>query len=139
MKKIFFILISLNISMNLFAQGVDFELNNVNSSGRNRDCDLLFDITNKSDFNITAGSVKFTLREEDGSIIAVRSILFNRIKKNDTIAELIQVFDANCSIIKSIKVEMPIIQVDGAWQKQDVVTKLNLGRRSSRINGITVK
>ena len=122
----------------IFAQGIDFQLAKVDSSSYK--CELFFNVTNNSGLNITFGNADISLREKDGSIIAKDRLLFQRIKKGQTEVATTLAGEKDCSIIKTIRLQLTAVRVDGELTTSDkVLSKLNDGKKSSRLTGVVVE
>ena len=106
-----------------------------------------FNVTNSSGLNITFGNADITLLEKDGSIISKDRLLLRRIKKGETevasrlVGERDKAnYNADCSIIKTIKLQLIYVEVDGEGTRSaQILSKVNGGKKSSRIAGVVVK
>ena len=142
--SILFSFILFHVSHSWASQGIDFQL--AKMKGGAWKCEVFFNVTNSSGLNITFGNADITLREKDGSIISKDTLLLNRIKKGETEVASALVGDgdfkakADCSIIKTIKLQLIYVKVDGEGTRSaQILSKVNGGKKSSRIAGVVVK
>jgi hypothetical protein len=132
------VLLATMYSSSAYAQGIDFQLAKMESG--KPFCAVFFNITNNTGLNITSGLVEMTLREKDDSIISKETLLFERIKKGETEAARSLVAGGNCSPIKTIRLQLAIVGIDGNLTDSNrVLSKVDSGKRSSRVPGVFVK
>jgi hypothetical protein len=122
----------------VLAQGIDFELNRAVSGSYK--CDLIFEVKNQTNLNITFGNADITLREQDGTIISRDTLLFSRIKSGNSVGANALAGDESCASIKSIQIVIIAVEVDGKLTTSgSVLNTVNSGRKSSRVSGIMVR
>ena len=138
--KFLYFFFSLLLPTMTCAQGINFQLSKMKSSSFK--CQVFFEVTNNSGLNITFGNADLTLKEKDGSIIDKDTLLFNRVKKGETVVADALVGEGNCSIIRSIEVQLRAVSVDGDMNYKMQNTWLpvvNSGKKSSLISNVVVK
>ena len=143
--SILFSFILFHVSHSWASQGIDFQL--AKMEGGSFKCEVFFNVTNSSGLNITFGNADITLLEKDGSIISKDRLLLRRIKKGETEVASALVgerdlanYNADCSIIKTIKLQLIYVEVDGEGTRSaQILSKVNGGKKSSRIAGVVVK
>jgi hypothetical protein len=133
------VILGLMASSLAHAQGIDFQLAKMKSGSYK--CEVFFNVTNNSGLNITFGNADIALREKDGSIISKDTLLFRRIKKGQTeVATTLVTGGGDCSIIKTIRLQLIAVSIDGDLTTSDkVLSNLNDGKKSSRISGVVVE
>lgn len=115
---------------------LDFTLTKID--GRSKGfCTLYFDVVNNTGLNVTYGAIDVTSRESDGSIISKDTRVFKRIKKGDVEA-IDGISSQDCGKIKTIKVSVVKVEVDGAWADK-MVPLADSGKRKSKIAGVELK
>jgi hypothetical protein len=136
--KIIFASFGTLFSSLVFAQGIDFQLGKMKSGSYK--CEVFFNVTNNSGMNITFGNADISLREKDGSIISKDTLLFRRVKKGETEIATALVGDKDCSPIKTIQLQLIGVEIDGDLKTSGpVLSKVNDGKKSSRVPGVVVK
>ena len=139
-NKFLYFFLSLLIPTITCAQGIDVQLSKMQSGSYK--CKVLFEVTNNSGLNITFGNADLTLREKDNSIISKDTLLFNRIKKGETVVADALVGEGNCSPISSIQVQIIAVSVDGDmdYKMQDKwLPIVNKGKKSSKFSNVVLK
>lgn len=123
------------------AQGVDFQLNSMKSSGVAGDfCDIFYDVVNNSEIYIGRGFASTVIRDKDGRILDKGGVRFGRTKPHETVAGEDLFYNIDCRDVTSIQVVLTEVTVAGDLYTYDKVPKELLGgKNSSLIIGVNVK
>ena len=143
MKYLMFLII-LSFSGLAHAQGVDFKLVNVKTktySSIPGVCWIHLEAKNNTEYNITRLKVDAILKESDGTIISKEPMSFTRLKKGkQTVDESSSMDIGICNDLKQIELEITVVDIDSERTiKNDIISVIDSGKRSSAVESITVK